>query len=262
MHIKFFTLLLTCWLSLSGIACADSKSDSATANAQEAKASTSVTSKQERSIAKYVEETLGLKVSKVKQSAITDFYEVSTNQGVLYLRSDRQYMFYGNLYSLKSGVTNLTQQSQAVQRKSQLVQFEKDMIIFPAKNEKHVVTVFTDVSCGYCKKLHQEIKDYNDLGITVRYLAFPRGGPKSKSFDQMQQVWCSSDQRGSLTRVKQGVPVQSEALSRRCDKTIQQQYDLGVAFGVNGTPAIVLDDGRMLPGYYPAKDLLKTFSKR
>jgi thiol:disulfide interchange protein DsbC len=146
-------------------------------------------------------------------------------------------------------------------RKSQLTMFEKDMIVFPAKNEKYVVTVFTDPSCGYCRKLHQEITNYNELGITVRYLAFPRGGTQSKTFEEMQQIWCATDQKDALTMAKKGRSLKQSALNRRCDQTIQKQYELGVALGINGTPAIVLEDGRMLPGYYPAQDLLKTLSK-
>ena len=217
--------------------------------------------KEKATISQYVKANLGLKVSDVAHSDVQNFYEVTTNQGVLYLSSDRQHMFYGNLYSLKSGVVNLTERNKAKHRKSQLTMFEKDMIVFPAKNEKYVVTVFTDPSCGYCRKLHQEIESYNKLGITVRYLAFPRGGLKSATFDQMQQIWCATDQKGALTKAKQGSSLKQDVLSRRCDQTIQKQYELGQALEINGTPAIFLADGRMLPGYYPAQKLLETLSK-
>ncbi|MFQ7389227.1 MAG: bifunctional protein-disulfide isomerase/oxidoreductase DsbC, partial [Escherichia sp.] len=70
---------------------------------------------------------------------------------------------------------------------------ENEMIVYKAPQEKHVITVFTDITCGYCHKLHEEMKDYNALGITVRYLAFPRQGLESQAEQDMKSIWCAKD---------------------------------------------------------------------
>jgi thiol:disulfide interchange protein DsbC len=154
-------------------------------------------------------------------------------------------------------------------RIKQLASFEDDMIVFKAKDEKHVVTVFTDTSCGYCRKLHHELytyqeknpqtkkletlPGYTDLGITVRYLAFPRGGVDSPAYGQMQSVWCSEDKAAAIGEAKNGKAISPVA----CKNNVLQQYQLGEAFGVRGTPAMVLEDGSMLPGYRPPAALLE-----
>lgn len=205
---------------------------------------------------------LNVKVISVAKAPIPGYYQLNTEQGILYLSLDRKHMIFGNVYSLDGKITNLTEQSQQSYRVEQLKAFEKNMIVFPAQKEKHVITVFTDVSCGYCKKLHSEIKSYNDKGITVRYLAFPRGGTSSQAFETMQKVWCSKDQRDAMTRAKSGQAIKSSQMAKRCDLEIKQQYELGGTFGINGTPAIILDDGQMLPGYVPADTLVKKLSSR
>ena len=135
------------------------------------------------------------------------------------------------------------------------------MITFPANKQKYVVTVFTDISCGYCKKLHKEIAAYNEKGITIRYLAFPRAGSQSSAFETMQQVWCSSSPAKTFTQATKGVALASTRMTRRCDLEIQQQYELGLSFGVNGTPAMILENGDMLPGYVSADKLVQRLAK-
>jgi thiol:disulfide interchange protein DsbC len=116
--------------------------------------------------------------------------------------------------------------------------------------------VFTDTTCGYCRKLHNEMADYNDLGITVQYLAFPRGGIRSGSFDNLQNVWCADDKKAAMTAFKSGSSVNSKS----CSTKVAQHYDFGQAVGVTGTPAIILNDGTMIPGYQPAKRLIEVLN--
>ena len=115
------------------------------------------------------------------------------------------------------------------------------MLVYKAKNQKHVITVFTDITCGYCRKLHSEMKELNDDGITVRYLAFPRQGVPSPMPDNMRSVWCAADPLKAMTDAQNGksVPV------AKCDADIAGQYHLGGVLGVNGTPAIVLENGTL-----------------
>ena len=193
--------------------------------------------KQEKEITSYLENTLNTPVERIKSASVPGFYEATTSSGMLYVSHDKGHMFYGNLYRLKpNGIDNMTEQSQRGFRAEKIAQFEKDMIVFPAKNEKHVVTVFTDVSCGYCKKLHSEIDQYNAQGITIRYMAFPRGGVTSDAFQTMQKVWCAPNPLQAMTQAKQGSSVEAMKVAARCDEKIKQQYELGMMFGINGTP--------------------------
>ena len=157
------------------------------------------------------------------------------------------------MFDMDNGMENLTDKALAKLRLEGIDKFKDSMIVFPAKDEKHRITVFTDTTCGYCKKLHAQMDDYNKLGITVQYLGFPRGGLYSQSFDNLQNVWCADDQQKAMTAYKSGSSVDSKA----CSTKIAQHYELGQAAGVTGTPAIILDDGSMIGGYKPPQALIK-----
>ena len=130
-----------------------------------------------------------------------------------------------------------------------------DMIIFkPAGESKAIMNVFTDVDCGYCRKFHQEVPQLNAMGIEVRYLAFPRAGIPSGSYNKIAKAWCAKDKQDTLTKVKNGRNVDVEV----CDNNpIAEHYSFGNSIGVTGTPAIVLMDGTLIPGYQPAASYAK-----
>ena len=128
---------------------------------------------------------------------------------------------------------------------------KKEMIVYKAAQEKHVITVFTDITCGYCHKLHEEMKDYNALGITVRYLAFPRAGVQSQPEQDMKAIWCAKDRNKAFDDAMNGKGVKPAS----CDIDIANHYALGVQFGVSGTPAIVLSNGYVVPGYQGPKEM-------
>lgn len=199
-------------------------------------------------------DTLGVTVTLLQASPVEGLYQVLTDRGVVYVSKDGSKLFHGNLYDLDKGMKNLTEAALAGPRVDMLKPFEKDMLVYKAKNEQHVVTVFTDVDCGYCRKLHSQMQGYNDLGITIRYLAFPRAGIPSANADEMQAVWCAKDPLQAMTDAKKGENVKAAT----CDIKIEDQYRLGMAFGINGTPALILKDGTLVPGYQEPKDLLKT----
>ena len=148
---------------------------------------------------------------------------------------------------------NVTEKSLSLLREGKLKAFEKEMIVYKADDEKHVVTVFSDTSCGYCQKLHAEMADYNNAGITIRYLAFPRGGLNSNAYNTMVSIWCSDDPKLAMDKAKS----RQKIASKTCDNTVQEQYELGQFFGVTGTPALILEDGSLQPGYLPADRLLQ-----
>jgi thiol:disulfide interchange protein DsbC len=128
---------------------------------------------------------------------------------------------------------------------------EENMIVFSPQDPKHTVTVFTDIDCGYCRKLHREIDSYENAGIKVRYLLFPRSGVDSPSYDKAVSVWCSEDRAKALTEAKQGKAVDK----KECDNPVREDIELGHSLGVTGTPTIVLENGRVVPGYVPAASL-------
>jgi thiol:disulfide interchange protein DsbC len=126
---------------------------------------------------------------------------------------------------------------------------ESQMLVFSPKDPKYTITVFTDVDCAYCRKLHSQMAEYNRLGIKVRYLFYPRSGPDTESWEKAEEVWCSNNRADALTRAKRG---EENVGPKHCGGSpVARQYALGQDLGVQGTPAIVLASGEMLPGYVP-----------
>ena len=127
------------------------------------------------------------------------------------------------------------------------------MIVYGPKDAKRHITVFTDIDCGYCRKLHNEMPELTAAGIQVRYLAYPRAGVGSKSHKKYVSVWCNSDQQTAMTDAKAGrdVPVAS------CENPVEESFELGRKVGVEGTPTIIFDDGTLTPGYLPSATLIE-----
>lgn len=202
---------------------------------------------------------MGLKVGSVKTSVIPGLYEVQFSGGPLvYATAKGDYMILGDLFSVgPDGYVNLAEQRRDGVRLEKLAGVaEKDMIIFPAEGEPRAhITVFTDISCFYCQKLHKEVPDMNKRGIEVRYLAYPRAGVGSDGYNQLVTAWCSADRQNALTRLKnkQSVP------EKVCPgNPVSDQYQLGQELGVRGTPAMITESGQLIPGYQSADDLMVT----
>ncbi|MGB0895498.1 MAG: bifunctional protein-disulfide isomerase/oxidoreductase DsbC [Parashewanella sp.] len=208
----------------------------------------------EAKIKQKLQQTIGVKVMAMQDSPVKGLYLAMTDRGVLYVNKDGSKLIHGNMYDLNNRMKNLTEAALAKPRVEQLKKFEPEMLVYKAKDEKHVVTIFTDITCGYCRKLHNQMKEYNDEGITIRYLAFPRAGVPSSVASEMEAIWCAKDPLKAMTDAKAG----KDVVNKTCNAKIAQQYHLGQSFGVNGTPAIVLQDGTMIPGYQPPAQLLKT----
>ncbi|WP_156501162.1 thioredoxin fold domain-containing protein, partial [Alcanivorax sp. HI0044] len=131
-----------------------------------------------------------------------------------------------------------------------------DMITYAAEDEKAEVFVFTDITCGYCRKLHRHIDEYMASGVTVHYLAFPRGGPTTKAAASMRHIWCAQDRQQALSDAKLNDTINKAELGE-CAKPVDEQYELGLTFGVRGTPAIYTTEGKQLGGYLTPEDMLK-----
>ncbi len=201
-----------------------------------------------------------LDYSDVAPSPVEGMYQVQVVGGpVLYITKNGQYFFDGELYEVTPNrFVNLSEAAMNQTRKKLLAELDiGDMIVFsPAGPTKGVISVFTDVDCGFCRKLHKEVPELNSLGVEVRYLAFPRAGIGSPSYEKIVSAWCSDTPGETLTALKNGVPVEPNECA---DNAVAEQYELGQKMGVNGTPAIVLADGTMIPGYRPAEGIARIF---
>ncbi|SFC37732.1 bifunctional protein-disulfide isomerase/oxidoreductase DsbC [Pseudoalteromonas denitrificans] len=194
---------------------------------------------------------LGLVVKDIKPSPILGLKELITDKGVMYSSENGQYLLQGTLIDIENR-QNLTEQALNGVRKEGIAQYTDSMIVYKAPEEKHQITVFTDITCGYCRKLHREIEDFLAAGITVRYMAFPRGGVRSAGYSDLMNVWCADDKLKALTDAKSGSDV---AKAENCTAPVAEHYELGQSFGISGTPAIIFDDGTLIPGYQPAATL-------
>ncbi|MFQ6370865.1 bifunctional protein-disulfide isomerase/oxidoreductase DsbC [Shewanella sp. YIC-542] len=197
---------------------------------------------------------LGMDIQSLSAAPIPGLLQAVTSRGVVYVTENGSKLLHGNIYDLENGMKNLTEVAMAGPRLALIKPFEDQMLVYKAKNEKYVVTVFTDVTCGYCRKLHNQMQQYNDLGITIRYLAYPRQGVPSVVADEMEAVWCSKDPKKAMDDAKAGKNI---ALAK-CDADIAGQYKIGSQMGINGTPSMILEDGTMIPGYVPPEQLLQS----
>lgn len=194
-----------------------------------------------------------VEITRIRPSFIKGLYEVTMGPEIIYVSADGRYVLKGDLLDLREK-RNLSEEQRAAMRQNLLDnQPDNEIITFaPAKTE-HVIYVFTDVDCGYCRRLHRDVKELNDNGVAVRYLAYPRGGVGSHAHEVMQSVWCSDNQQKALTLAKSG----GEIELKQCKNPIEKHYQLGRQFGIRGTPAIYLENGTEVPGYMPPVDLLK-----
>ncbi|RDL42787.1 DsbC family protein [Marinomonas piezotolerans] len=188
----------------------------------------------------------------VEQHEGSGLFVVTLENGpVIHVTPNGNYFVAGDMYRVEGQqLTNETEQKK-------LAQIEEiptsEMVVYQAENEKAHISVFTDITCGYCRMLHKEVDKLNQMGVTVRYLAYPRAGVGSKAYNDMVSIWCSDDPQEWLTKAKQGQDVPQNT----CTNPVASQYRLGNAVGVRGTPSIILDNGKFIPGYLPAEEIAK-----
>ena len=211
------------------------------ANAEELKVLTAVLKKKFRS-----------EPSSIEKSVIPNMYQVMYGTEVVYISSDGKYFLAGDLIDMETR-ENLSDVAKQSVRRSILDRKDNKPVVFKAKDEKHVLTVFTDIDCPYCAKLHREVPELNKKGITIEYLMFPRAGLKSASYNKAVSMWCSDDNKQAMTDAKERKPIETKT----CDNPIADQYNLGQEVGVTGTPALVTSTGKLIPGYMPADRLAK-----
>ena len=199
----------------------------------------------------------GTAPSEISPSPMEGVSEVLIGPRLFYVTNDGKYLLQGSLIEIATRKDISEERRNGIRQSAIDEMGEENMIVFPAKDARHTISVFTDIDCGYCRKLHDEIDQFNANGITVRYLAFPRSGIGAASYDKAVSVWCDKDRPAAMTRAKSG-----ETLPKAdCDNPVKEEYELGQMIGVQGTPAIVLEDGTMLPGYIPAAKLAAALDK-
>lgn len=193
------------------------------------------------------------KIESIKPSEIKGVYEVVLGYSIYYVSEDGKYLLQGRLVDLANR-TDLTEQKLGVTRRAALEKIGVDnMIVFKPKIAKYKVSIFTDIDCGYCRKLHSEIDQYMAEGITIQYLFFPRAGKGSDSYNKAVSVWCAKDHNAALTAAKKDQKLDSNT----CVNPIDKHMQLAAEFDVKGTPMIVTENGNIYPGYLPAKELVQ-----
>jgi len=189
----------------------------------------------------------------ITKSPITGLYEATIGTEVVYVSEDGKYLIVGDIRDTKTR-ENVTDRKRNELRTKALTDVpDTETVVFAPEGEtKYTVDVFTDVDCPYCAKLHREVPELNKNGVKVRYFAFPRAGMRSKTYNTMQSIWCADDRQQAMTDAKENKSIDEKT----CKNPISKQYRLGQQVGVSGTPAMVLPDGELLPGYLPASKLV------
>lgn len=194
-----------------------------------------------------------IKADSINPSPIKGVYEVVVGARLFYVSEDGRYLMQGSMVDLVSR-EDVTEKKLTKVRLDAINKIGVDnMIVFKPKIQKHVAYVFTDIDCGYCRKLHSEMEQYLKEGIEIRYMFFPRAGEDSDSYRKAVTVWCAKDRNAALTRAKNG----ENLANKDCKNPVRDHMALAMAMGANGTPMIVTDKGIVLPGYVPAAQLTK-----
>lgn len=192
-----------------------------------------------------------VKIDSVKPSPVSGLYEVIVGGQIVYVSADGRYLIQGGLFDMEKR-EDLTELARARIRKEALAKVPPEKrIVFAPKERKHTLTVFTDIDCGYCRRMHQHMAEYNAAGIAIEYLFFPRAGIGSPSYEKAVSVWCNADPRDALTRAKAG----EEIPARSCDNPVMEDFELGKRIGITGTPAVITEDGILIGGYLTPEQL-------
>ncbi len=187
----------------------------------------------------------------ISETPIDGILQVQINGDIVYTSADGKYMFQGRIIDLDTR-EDLTEASKAGLRKELMANIDPSgQITFSPEDPVYDLTVFTDIDCGYCRKLHSQVDEYNKQGIAIHYMSFPRAGVGSRSYEKAVSVWCARDQQSAMTQAKLG----SEPDPEQCDNPVAEQYQLGIDLGVTGTPALLTSSGQLIPGYVPPDQL-------
>jgi len=193
------------------------------------------------------------KIDSIAESVVPGLYEVILEGQIVYVSKDGKYLVQGSLFDIGAKV-DVTEQTRAGIRTAVLNSIPTDQrITFGPAKPKHKLTVYTDIDCGYCRRMHQQVEEFNALGISIEYLFFPRSGPGTESWDKAVSVYCADDRHAAMTDAKAGRPVPPKT----CANPLDEHFALGSRAGVNGTPAVFTEDGTQVGGYSPPEQLIQ-----
>lgn len=194
----------------------------------------------------------------ISETPIEGILMVQVNGDIVYTTSDGKYLIQGRLVDMDTR-EDLTESAKADIRKELITGIDTSrQITFAPDEPEYELMVFTDIDCGYCRKLHAQMEEYNEQGIAISYMAFPRAGVGSRSYEKAVSVWCAENPQEAMTQAKQGV----DPDPMQCDNPIAEQYQLGQQLGVTGTPALLTADGSLIPGYVPPEQLRQRLDAR
>jgi thiol:disulfide interchange protein DsbC len=250
---KRFTLAI-CSLMLAAVALADSTAAEAPAAAPQA-VDPAIETKIRSSLRVLLP---GLRPDSVRATPIPDLYELAFGPRIVYITGDGRFLVQGKLVDLETR-TEITDERLTELKLAALNAVSEDrMVVFAPERPRHMVTVFTDIDCGFCRRLHAEMDQYHAQGIAIRYLFYPRAGVGSDSYAKAVSVWCADDRKGAMDDAKAGRDVPPKT----CENPVEQHYELGQQMRIQGTPALVLADGEVVPGYVPADKLGRALDQR
>lgn len=220
------------------------------------KVKTAITNSIERLLAESVE------ITSISKTPVDNVYQVIVGPEYIYITGDGKYFFQGELIDVANR-TNITESARTDMRHQEIEKInEAELISFDSPMQRNTIYVFTDIDCGYCRKLHNDIPSLNQAGVSVKYLAYPRAGEGSHTWNEMAEVWCAKDKSQAMTDAKRGDRSQlgkdsSVEQLQACNELVLEQYQLGKKMGVRGTPAIFLESGYPVKGYLPPDSLIE-----
>jgi len=192
-------------------------------------------------------------MSNAEESPIPGLYQFAQGAEVFYISADGRYVMQGEMIDLQTQ-NNVTEAFRASERVKALTQLDpKTMISVMPNAPQYQVTVFIDVDCPYCRVMQQNILEYTQRGIAIRYLAFPRSGPESVAALRMSQVWCSPDRLSALLLAETDQPLPNSRGD--CTNIIRDHFATGLRMGIASTPSVILEDGTLIPGFVAPANL-------
>ena len=212
----------------------------------------------EPSVTRFLRQRIGgTRIDEVTQSPVDGVWQARVGNRYVYLLDGGKYALTGDLIDLEGG-RNLTELSRRASTLEILAGFEQaDLVVFGARGEqKAVLNVFTDTSCPYCQKLHEEVGELQEAGITVRYFPFPRGGSRGPGYSDLKSVWCAGDRQQAMTDAKNQRFDDLPAGDCAAASVVDRGYSAGRAIGISGTPALIKSDGEKIEGYRPFQELI------
>lgn len=194
-------------------------------------------------------------VSSINETPLPGVFEVMLGDQVVYLGKNARYMMNGDMIDLSTR-KNLTEAAKFGTRLAAMTKLgEENMLVYTPEKVDHTITVITDIDCRYCRQLHSEMDQYMENNVKVRYIFMPLRG--KADYIKTVSVWCAKDQNKALDLAKQGGNIET----LNCDNPIKQHLAMARGLGVNGTPAIIMETGELLPGYVEVSELLKELNK-